>query len=107
MKKIEVNGETYILQKDISTPLPEETLRIVIAQRGWVVIGRYSEKDGEAIVRDAKTIRRWGTENGLGQLALEGKQEDTVLDEVGEWRSKVDANIATIIVDESKWVSIF
>ena len=32
---------------------------------------------------DARNIRRWGTTKGLGQLAILGKQPDTILDYTG------------------------
>jgi len=58
--------------------------QIVIAQRGFVFVGTVSEEEGMLVLRDAAVIRRWGTSKGLGQLALEGKQKDTVLDACGE-----------------------
>jgi hypothetical protein len=34
-----------------------DDIRIVIAQRGWVFIGRFQREDHEIVLRDAKNIR--------------------------------------------------
>ena len=53
---------------------------IVVAQRGYVLIGN-TRRDGEFFnITDCSCIRRWGTTKGLGQLASEGPTSDTVLD---------------------------
>lgn len=57
---------------------------IVVADRGFVYIGDV-EYDGElCIVRNGYNIRRWGTERGLGELALEGPKENTKLDKISD-----------------------
>ena len=40
--------------------IPVAEIRIVIAQRGWVFVGRVSREEHEVVMRDAKNIRRWG-----------------------------------------------
>lgn len=51
-----------------------EDIRILVLQRGRVVIGRY-ELDGAMVrLRDSRTVRRWGTSEGLEQLANFGPQ---------------------------------
>ena len=57
-------------------------VRILVLQRGWIVVGGYSEIGDECILRDASVIRRWGTTRGLGEL-VNGPLKDTVLDPVG------------------------
>ena len=55
-------------------------LKIVVLQRGWVAVGRV-KRDGDYVtMTDAAIIRRWGTNAGLGQLALEGPMPETILD---------------------------
>lgn len=68
-------------------------IKIVVLQRGWVMIGRWSEKGDICSLDDAYVIRRWGTTKGLGQLALEGKQSGTTLDKAGH----VDFHRLTIV----------
>jgi hypothetical protein len=61
-------------------------VRILVLQRGWVVVGNYSEEGDECVLTDASVIRRWGTTKGLGQLAS-GPLADTVLDACGTVRA--------------------
>lgn len=56
---------------------------IVVVQAGWVFVGEPSYVDDHLVLNNAKNIRVWGTNSGLGQLALHGKQAETVLDEYG------------------------
>lgn len=77
-------------------------IRIAIVQRGWVFVGRLSREDHEIVLRDAKTIRRWGTTKGLGEL-WSGPKKDTVLDEAGTVRLHPLQIIATIDVDQKAW----
>lgn len=60
--------------------------RILVLQRGWVVVGKYSETGDECILTDASVIRRWGTTKGLGEL-INGPLESTVLDPCGTVRA--------------------
>ena len=70
--------------------------QIVIADRGWVWVGR-SRFDGDnLIVEDARCIRYWGTKRGLGQLAEDGPTSDTKLDPVGRIQVNRRAVIALI-----------
>ena len=77
-------------------------IRIVIAQRGWVFVGRCSREEQEVVLRDAKNIRRWGTSKGLGELYT-GPKSETVLDEAGTVRLHPLQIIATLDVDQKSW----
>lgn len=80
-----------------------DTIKIVILQRGWIYIGKYFE-DGDACrLENAKNIRRWGTSNGLGELALKGKQSETVLDEAGTVRFHKLTTVAVLDCDNDVW----
>lgn len=59
-------------------------IQIVVLQRGWVVVGNFSQNKTECKVTDGFVVRRWGTEKGLGQLANEGPKENTTLDPIPE-----------------------
>ena len=81
----------------------EEGIKIVVLQRGWVVIGRYRSEGEYAVLEDAYVIRSWGTDKGLGQLALEGKQTDTKLDKTGTVRFHKLTSVAIIDCEEKVW----
>ena len=64
METITVNGKTYY-----SEPANhfEGDIKIVILQRGWVMIGRFEKNGSECKLHDASVIRNWGTTKGLGE----------------------------------------
>lgn len=58
---------------------------IAVATNGWVFIGTptpAATPEGYAL-EDAAVIRKWGTTQGLGQIALYGAQPETIMDPVG------------------------
>lgn len=104
METIEVNGKTYYSEKPNNVEFAGD-LKIVILQRGWVMIGKLERSGSDCKLHNASVIRNWGTKRGLGELASEGKKKDTILDPCG---GLVEFDyltvVATISVDESKWV---
>lgn len=58
---------------------------IVLGNRGNVVVGDLSIKGGSGILSNASVIRRWGTTKGLGQLAIDGATDDTIIDPCGSF----------------------
>lgn len=64
----------------------EESIRqIVILQRGWVVLGdvSYGPRSDILHIKNASIIRQWGTTKGIGQLAIQGPTDKTILDPAG------------------------
>jgi len=53
---------------------------IVVLQRGHVAVGKWHQSGDYCWLTGASIVRRWGTTDGLGQLAKEGKQPETILD---------------------------
>lgn len=102
METIEVNGKKYY--SETTAKEYEGDYKIVILQRGWVMIGKLERNGSECKLHNAHVIRNWGTTKGLGELASEGKKKDTKLDKCG---GVVEFDyltvVATIAVDESKW----
>ena len=76
---------------------------IVVADRGFVYVGNVEVTSEYCIMSNAKNIRRWGTSKGLGELALNGPQSETKLDDVGSLRIFKHAVNHIIDTDESKW----
>lgn len=101
METIIVNGKKYYESphKDL-----DGEIKIVILQRGWVMIGRFERNGSDCKLHNASVIRNWGTTKGLGELAIEGKKKDTKLDKCG---GIVEFDyltvVATISVDQEKW----
>jgi hypothetical protein len=78
-------------------------MKICVLERGWVLIGQL-EKDGdEYLLLNAKFIRRWGTKDGLGELAIKGPLPETILDKTPLVKFHKSQLIFTISCDESKW----
>lgn len=58
--------------------------KIVVVQSGFVFVGDVESDTAKGVVLvNAAVVRVWGTEKGLGQLAVEGRQSGTVLDLCG------------------------
>jgi len=97
------NNESYeITGRDMGSEI-----KIAVLGRGWVCIGRYHEEGDKGILEDAYVIRRWGTSQGLGQLALDGKQSETILEKTGKVSFERLTSIMLIDVDAKKWKNEF
>lgn len=82
-------------------------LKIAVLQRGHVLIGRLQKEGDQCTLHNAKVIRRWGTEKGLGQLAGSGATRSTVLDDCnGEVTFHQLTVVFTLQADESKWPGV-
>lgn len=73
-KKIVVEGVAFVEES------ASHDLRIVVLDRGFVVVGNVSFVDDYVVIDNCSTVRRWGTTKGIGQLAMEGPTSNTVLD---------------------------
>ena len=76
---------------------------IAILQRGWVYVGKLSKEGSQCTLTDASNIRRWGTENGLGELAAKGPLSETQLDKVGTVTFHELTTVALIECDQEVW----
>jgi hypothetical protein len=78
-------------------------MKICVLEKGWVLVGSL-EKDGdEYLLFNGFVIRRWGTTEGLGQLAMTGPLEETKLEKIPLVKFSKQQLIFTINCDESKW----
>lgn len=94
-----INGVDYVP----ADQAPPSEWRIVIAQRGWVFVGRW-QQDGENVtLTDAKVIRVWGTTKGLGELALNGPTAKTVLDPCPPVRLHILGVMASLDTQVTTW----
>lgn len=77
--------------------------KICVLDRGWVLVGDLKKDEDEYTLENAFVIRRWGTSEGLGELALNGPLKDTKLDKTPLVMFNKEHLIMTISCDESKW----
>lgn len=108
MKKITVNNESYVSEADYNSMLKKQKIepskkQIVILNRGWVVVGNYSEKGDDCTLTDASVIRVWGTTKGIGELAENGPLTNTKLDPCTNVHFNKLTMVARLDVNESKW----
>lgn len=108
MKTVTLNNEVYVLEKDVKAQLSKKNIKptkkqIVILNRGWVVMGEYSEKGDDCTLTNASVIRKWGTTKGLGELAENGKLPDTILDANPNIHFNKLTMVARMDVNEEAW----
>ena len=108
MNLISEGGEKMkkVIVDDIEYSPAEKTgnIKIVILQRGWVMVGRFERNGSDCKLHNASVIRSWGTSRGLGELAKEGSLQDTKLDPTnGLVEFDYLTVVATISCDEKKW----
>lgn len=78
-KEVIIDGVTYVEKGSASEQFTGET-KIVVLQRGWVLVGIFEETPTGCKLHNASVIRNWGTTKGLGELAASGPQSATKLD---------------------------
>lgn len=100
---ITLDGVEYVRADSVRTaPDLNSEVRIVVLQRGWVVIGRYREDGTKVHLADAHVIERWGTTEGIGQL-VHGPTDETRL----RWAGTVEVHelgvVLSICADADAW----
>ncbi len=78
-------------------------LQIVVLDRGFVCVGDTAIEDGWLTIANAKYVRRWGTKNGLGELALNGPLENTKLDQGGTIKAPLSSVVHLLACEEEAW----
>jgi hypothetical protein len=99
--KVTIDGVDYV--KAGSEEPKNSNIKIVVLQRGWVVIGRWSQSGDMCSLDNAYVLRIWGTTAGLGQLALEGRQASTKLERTGHIEFHILTAVAVINAKEDLW----
>lgn len=60
MRKIDINGETYIHADDVSAALPTNGRAVVVLDRGWIFAGDvHEEADGSVRLTNAVHVFSW------------------------------------------------
>lgn len=78
-------------------------IRIVFLQRGNVIVGNFRREGMHCYITGGSVIRRWGTTQGIGEIAMGGPTSGTTLDAVPEveWHELVA--VMLIKCEVSKW----
>lgn len=98
MKKVIIDDAEYIAEQ------PKGNIKIVILQRGWVMVGRFERNGSDCKLHNASVIRSWGTTKGIGELAGNGPNSNTKLDPCnGVVEFDYLTVVATISCEEKKW----
>ena len=87
---------------EVTINLPKK--QIVVVTQGWVFAGDVYQEPGGVRIDNAVCVRSWGTEFGLGQLALQGPSDETILDAYGIIHVPLHSIVAT--VDCTGWTNI-
>lgn len=83
----------------------ENTRNVILAlQANWSIICRQSLSDHTKIT-DARVLQRWGTTEGLAQIALHGPTEETRMSEVFDGEVPAQSILFTMYVaDGVNWL---
>lgn len=101
--EIQVNGVKYV-PKGSKREQFEGDVKIVVLQRGWVMVGRFEKNGSECKLHNASVIRNWGTTKGLGEIAGSGPTSSTKIDATnGLVEFDYLTVVATIACNKSAW----
>lgn len=81
-------------------------INIVVVEAGWVLVGETESGTKTVTIKNAHAIRVWGTDKGLGQIALNGPTSKTVLDKIGMAFVERDHIRFIIACEDSKWPTL-
>jgi len=101
---IKIDEVEYVRKDSVPERKYEGDVKIVILQRGWVYVGRYTQNNETMMceLNQAYCIRKWGTTKGLPELK-DGPTKDTVLDPAGTVKFHLLTTIAVIECDGAAW----
>ncbi len=96
--------EVEYVRKDSQNTTITGNIKIVILQRGWVMVGYFERNGNDCKLSKASVIRSWGTTKGLGEIALGGPNSSTKLDKChGLVEFDYLTVVAQVACEESKW----
>lgn len=79
---------------------------LVVADRGFVWVGKTVATDADWVhITGARAVRRWGTSEGLNELAAKGPLPNTRLDAPADLKVSRKALIAIIPCEAEKWAA--
>ena len=96
-----MNNLAELIPSDPSTTVANGW-RIVVLDRGWVLVGCCEDEGDILRITKARCLRQWGTERGLGELVA-GPLEKTIHDYMGIVEAPKRAVIFSIVVASDAW----
>lgn len=106
VNSMSINGVEYVCRDSIKQDDIKGDIKIVILQRGWIVVGRFERNGSDCKMSNASVIRTWGTTNGLGEIAKNGPTGSTKLDKCyGVVQFDYLTVVATIDCEQKEWES--
>ena len=105
--EVVIKGKRYVPAESVKNVEFNSPIKIVILQRGWVMVGKFEKMGSDCKLHNASVIRHWGTTKGLGDIALNGPTLKTILDKCyGLVEFDSLTIVATVSVKESKWENV-
>ncbi len=105
--EVTINGKVYVEKGSQKEQQFSGEYKIMILQRGWVMVGKLERNGNECKLHQASVISTWGTTQGLGEIAAGGPTKSTKLNRCG---GLVEFDyltvVASIAVNEDKWKSV-
>ena len=82
----------------------DKEIRILIFPRGWTIVGEVeTTSTGMLVIKNGAVIRRWGTTEGLGEIARDGPTDKTILDSFEECEADPLHVIFRFVFNPEKW----
>ncbi len=107
LKEIVLDGVKYLRADTLPQENYKGDIKIVVLQRGWVMVGKLERNGSECKLHKASVVRVWGTTNGLGEIAMNGPTQATKLDKCG---GTVEFDYLTVVCaiscNEEKWKNV-
>lgn len=89
-----------------TTPAADFTgFAIAFADRGFVWVGEVETTPEWVSIKNARAVRRWGTKEGLNELAQKGPLPSTKLDAAADILVSRKALIGLIPTEAQKWAA--
>jgi len=104
--EVVIDGKVYVSKDSVAEKDIVSDIKIVVLQRGWIVVGRFEREGTQCKLHNASVIRIWGTTQGLGEIAEDGPTTTTKLDKC---KGVVQFDYLTVVLtldcEAKKWLA--
>ena len=99
MKTVMIDGVEF---RKVESP---SDVKILVLNRGWVLVGRPQTEGEYTTISDCSVIRVWGTTKGLGEIAAGGPTSKTILDKCPNVTVHVSQVVLTMNCNGEAWTT--